>query len=83
MVSSDHRQSLYSYFKVNGQLVKLPHVDILYAQSIKDYILLKTIDRSFIIHMTMRSLSELLPEGQFRRIHRSYLVNLTHVTKMG
>ncbi|WP_425291031.1 LytTR family transcriptional regulator DNA-binding domain-containing protein [Spirosoma linguale] len=31
----------------------------------------------------MKGLSELLPEGQFRRIHRTYLVNLAHVTKVG
>ncbi|ADB38806.1 LytR/AlgR family response regulator transcription factor [Spirosoma linguale] len=72
----------YSYFKVDGQLVKLEHGDIVYAQSIKDYILLKTAERSFIVHLTMKGLSELLPEGQFRRIHRSYLVNLAHVTKV-
>lgn len=73
----------YSYFKVDGQLVKLQHVDILYAQSIKDYILLKTVRRSFIVHMTMKGLSELLPDSQFRRIHRSFLVNLSHLTKVG
>lgn len=72
----------YSYFKVDGQLVKLEHSDIVYAQSIKDYILLKTVGRSFIVHTTMKSLSELLPESRFRRIHRSYLVNLGHVTKV-
>ncbi|WP_425291030.1 LytR/AlgR family response regulator transcription factor [Spirosoma linguale] len=33
----------YSYFKVDGQLVKMPHGDILYAQSVKDYILLQTV----------------------------------------
>jgi len=70
----------YSYFKVDGQLVKLLHTDILYAQSIKDYILIKTLSRSYIVHMTMKALSELLPNNQFRRVHRSFLVNLSHVT---
>lgn len=79
--TSEPAPALYSYFKVNGQLVKLQHSDILYAQSIKDYILLKTLERSFIVHLTMKSLSELLPESRFRRIHRSYLVNLSHITK--
>ncbi|OIN59888.1 LytR/AlgR family response regulator transcription factor [Arsenicibacter rosenii] len=73
----------HTYFKVDGQLVKLLHADIMYAQSIKDYILLKTPHRSYIIHMTMKSLSELLPNQHFRRVHRSFLVNLRHITAVG
>lgn len=73
----------HTYFKIDGQLVKLLHTDILYAQSIKDYILLRTPLRTYIVHMTMKTLSELLPAHTFRRIHRSFLVNLTHITTAG
>lgn len=31
----------YTYFKVSGKLVKVQHTDLLYAQSVKDYISLK------------------------------------------
>lgn len=73
----------HTYFKVDGQLVKLAHTDLMYAQSIKDYILVKTPQRTYIIHMTMKALSELLPAHTFRRIHRSFLVNLAHITAAG
>ncbi|GAB3752368.1 LytR/AlgR family response regulator transcription factor [Spirosoma pomorum] len=73
------KQTAHTYFKVDGQLVKLLHADMLYAQSIKDYLLIRTVDGRYITHMTMKALTELLPESEFRRVHRSFLVNLAHV----
>lgn len=73
----------YSYFKVAGKLVKVMHVDILYAQSIKDYMMLYTKQGNLIVHMTMKYLCTLLPVDQFIRVHRSYLVNLANLTTIG
>ena len=65
----------YTYFKVSGKLQKLMHDEIFYAQSIKDYMMLYTKNGNYIVHMTMKYLSELLPNNQFLRVHRSYLIN--------
>ena len=70
----------YTYFKVSGKLVKVEHIHIFYAQSIKDYIMLYTSSGNLIIHMTMKYLNELLPENLFVRVHRSYLVNQLHIS---
>ncbi|RZM18950.1 MAG: LytTR family transcriptional regulator, partial [Pedobacter sp.] len=51
------------------------HADLIYAQSVKDYILLCTRQGNHLTHMTMKYLSELLPSPAFLRVHRSYLVN--------
>lgn len=74
---------LFSYFKVNGKMVKVEHKDIIYAQSIKDYIIINTLKGNYIIHMTMKYLAELLPDTGFRRVHRSFLISLPHVTSIG
>lgn len=73
----------YSYFKVNGKLLKLEHQNIRLVQSIKDYVILKTTHGNYITHMTMKSVSELLPNTLFRRIHRSYVVGVSHLTMIG
>ena len=65
----------YTYFKVSGKLQKLMHDEIFYAQSIKDYMMLYTKNGNYIVHMTMKYLSELLPSSQFLRVHRSYIIN--------
>ncbi|RKR82908.1 LytTR family two component transcriptional regulator [Mucilaginibacter gracilis] len=65
----------YTYFKISGRLIKVPHTQLLYAQSVKDYILLCTKTGNYLTHMTMKYLEELLPANAFLRVHRSYLVN--------
>ena len=69
----------YTYFKVNGKMVKLMHKDILYAQSFKDYIIIKTINGKYMTHMTMKYLAELLSEKILKRVHRSFLVGVSHI----
>jgi DNA-binding LytR/AlgR family response regulator len=70
----------YTYFKVSGRLLKVLHEDLLFAQSIKDYIRLKTRQGAYLTHMTMKYLQELLPAGTFIRVHRSWLVNKASIT---
>lgn len=69
----------YTFFKVSGQLVKVYHRDIFHAQSIKDYIQLKTSKGNFLTYMTMKQLTEMLPVETFVRVHRSYVINMIHV----
>jgi two-component system LytT family response regulator len=71
------------YIKVNGNLIKLFFRDILFAQSLKDYIKITTVSGSYLTHLTMRSLLGLLPQGVFKRIHRSYVINSCHIDMIG
>jgi DNA-binding LytR/AlgR family response regulator len=73
----------YTYFKVDGSLVKVYHADILFAQSIKDYIIISTPKQKYIIHMTMKFLVNLLPGDMFIRVHRSFMIGTTHITVIG
>lgn len=70
----------YTYFKVSGRLLKVFHADLLYAQAVKDYILISTMKGNYLTHMTMKYLNSLLPADLFIRVHRSYIVNKTHVS---
>jgi DNA-binding LytR/AlgR family response regulator len=73
----------YLYIKVDGNLVRVFHQEILFAQSMKDYIKVTTTTGSYLTHLTMKSLLELLPETLFKRIHRSYVVNIQHLDVIG
>ncbi len=76
-------QKSYTYFKVSGKLMKVMHNELFYAQSIKDYVILYTKTGNHIVHMTMKYLCEQLPNKDFSRVHRSYLVNLGFITIVG
>ncbi|MDB4292436.1 LytTR family DNA-binding domain-containing protein [Maribacter sp.] len=52
--------------------------EILYVDSIKDYIRIHLPAKSLLVKTTLTNFEKLLPQNQFIRVHRSYLVN-SHV----
>jgi len=77
------KEKPYYFFKESGQLVKVYYVDILYAQSDKDYIQLITKTRKIMIYMTMYQMAKILPSSIFMRIHRSFIINKQYIEVIG
>ena len=68
--------------KVNKKHIRVGLSDIYYIESLKDYIRIKTKQGDYITHQTLTSITELLPNDRFVRIHRSYTVSLNMVTAL-
>ena len=69
----------YVYFKVDKKMIKTKMADVLYIESIKDYVKVKTADREIVTQQKISYLEESLPREQFLRIHRSFIVNLEKI----
>jgi len=69
----------YIYLKADKKMVKVMLCDILYIESLKDYIRVKTADKDVITHQKISYLEEKLPDDLFIRIHRSFIVPLKKV----
>lgn len=67
------------FVKHDDSYVKIEWSDIVYIEAMQNYIKLHLKDRCLIIHQTMVAIEELLPKDQFYRIHKSYLINITHI----
>ena len=65
--------------KYNYQFTKIAFGDIYYIEALDDYIKIHTDNKSYLIHMSMKAVSNDLPEDKFARIHRSYIVNCDKV----
>ncbi len=65
----------YSFQRINWE-------DILFVESMQNYLKLNFAENTFIIHQTMTSLEEVLPKDHFFRIHNSYLVNVNQIDKI-
>lgn len=63
------------FIKKESTLIKLKFKDIIYIESLENYIALTTIDKKFTIHFTMKAIENQLPSGIFIRVHRSFIVN--------
>lgn len=67
------------FVRHQGKLLRLRSEDILYAESMRDYVRLVTPAEKYICHQSMRNLEQLLDPSVFMRVHRSYLVNMLRV----
>ncbi len=71
------------FIKSNSSLIKIYYNDIIYVEALENYILIYTKDNNHIVHFTMKSIEEKLPSELFKRVHRSYLVNITKIVEIG
>ncbi|WP_035669058.1 LytTR family DNA-binding domain-containing protein [Flavobacterium sp. 83] len=71
----------YIYLKFEYQLVRIAVDDIIYIESMKDYVKVFRLseDKPLLSLTSMKSLEEKLPENKFMRIHRSYIVSLDKI----
>ncbi|WP_333820558.1 LytR/AlgR family response regulator transcription factor [Ohtaekwangia sp.] len=69
----------FVYFKVDKKMIKTKMADILYIESIKDYVKVKTSEKEIITQQKISYLEESLPREQFLRIHRSFIVNVDQI----
>lgn len=69
----------FLYLKVDRKTVKVNVNDIFWIESLKDYVKVVLIDRVLISKQKISVLEELLPENQFCRIHKSFIIGTTKV----
>jgi len=71
----------FIYFRSDRKMVKLFYDEILYIESIKDYIkIIREGNAPLLVKQSISATEELLPSHLFLRIHRSYIVALQKIT---
>jgi hypothetical protein len=68
--------------KIGSNVRVIPAEDILYLQSEGDYVLIITEKGKFIKEQTMKYFAQNLPQKQFVRIHRSFIVNVSSISRI-
>ncbi|MDQ6531677.1 LytTR family DNA-binding domain-containing protein [Flavobacterium sp. LHD-85] len=53
--------------------------DILYIESLQNYVCIHTLKQQIITHSSLKNVIESLPENEFIQIHKSYVVSLKHI----
>jgi DNA-binding LytR/AlgR family response regulator len=67
-------EKTYLYFNVNKRMVKVFLDEILYIESLKEYIRITTPHKSILTKYQLNQIEELLTRHHFLRIHRSFIV---------
>lgn len=73
-------EAQFIYLKSGHKFFKVNVRDILYAESLKDYVHVHTKENVIISKYKISELEQELTGKGFLRIHRSFIVNLEHVT---
>lgn len=67
------------YIKTEGKLVRLNNNDILYIESMGDYVRFVTADKKYITHNTIKNLEDKVNKESFMKVHRSYIININKI----
>ena len=69
----------FIFVKADKKLIKVKYDEIIYIEGLKDYVIIRKDQSRIITLQTMKSLEEKLPTKNFKRIHRSFIVNLDKI----
>lgn len=70
------------FIKSGYEKIRIGLDDILYAENVGNYVQFIVKDKSILSRLTMTEAETLLPNADFIRIHRSYIVGRRHITKV-
>ncbi|MEM7371886.1 MAG: LytTR family DNA-binding domain-containing protein [Bacteroidota bacterium] len=69
----------FLFVKANYQTIRIDFDDILYIEGLKDYVKIYTGKKMVVTRLNLKGIAEKLPEDQFIRIHRSFIVSLSKI----
>ncbi|NML37741.1 response regulator transcription factor [Chitinophaga sp. G-6-1-13] len=72
----------YIFVKHKQVYEKVMLSDILFVESMQNYVLIQTIHTKIIAYLTFKNVEQQLPADSFLRIHKSYIVNLHQISKL-
>jgi DNA-binding LytR/AlgR family response regulator len=64
------------FIKSDGRLIRLKNDDILYIESMGDYVKFVSPEKKYVALNTIKNLETKVNSSQFMKVHRSYIVNL-------
>jgi DNA-binding LytR/AlgR family response regulator len=78
-IEEPRHMDMFVYFRADRKMVKVMLQDILYIESMKDYVKIFTAQGTIITKQSISSVEEMLPENKFIRTHRSFIVSLEKI----
>jgi len=78
-LNDEKNREPFAYFRVDRKMVKVLFNDILYIESMKDYIKVVTVANTIITKQSISSVESMLPEKLFIRTHRSFIASIDKI----
>jgi DNA-binding LytR/AlgR family response regulator len=69
----------YVMVRVEYSTVRINIADILFVEGLKDYVKIATDQKNYVTKSSMKNVEDRLPSDRFKRVHKSFIVNLDKV----
>ena len=79
-----HIRAEQDYFIVRSDVkyLKLHYIDVLYIEALDNFVKIYTRTGTIVSLVSLKNVEHILPETIFIRTHRSYLVNIRHISSI-
>jgi len=72
----------FTYVKVDKKIVKVVINDIVFVESLKDYIRIHTKNEKYVTCLNLKKIHELLPANKFIQVHKSFVIAIDAINKV-
>ena len=72
-------KSSFIFVRSDRKMIKINFVDINYIESLSDYIKIHLADKTVVTRETISSIEAKLPQKNFIRVHRSYIISIDKI----
>ena len=76
-------QKEHFFIKCDGKLERIRFDELLYVESMQNYVMLQTDRGKFTTLLTLKNTLAELPATSFMQVHKSFIVNLEKVQTLG
>ncbi len=67
------------YVNIDRRLIKIDIPSIYLVEAKGDYIYVKTENKNYTVHSTLKKIEDRLPDSLFLKIHRSFIINIDKI----
>lgn len=78
-IGKDQPEATYFTFTSDSQQHSIPFEKILYLESLQNYVRIHTLQKIYLVRLSMKEAEQRLPSPLFIRISRSHILNTSHI----
>lgn len=72
----------YCFVKCNKIIEKIFYRDIVYVESLQNYVVIHTTERKYVSYLTLKCIEDYLPSTVFIKINKSQVINRERISKL-
>ena len=77
-----HSADPFFFIKSNQKIEKISIDDILYIEALSNHVIIYTKHKKYIAYMSFKGIESRLPQNQFLKIHKSYIVSINAINSI-